>query len=298
MKKPQFSPEDISTILETASKCGGILIGGQAINCWALLLEQIDQEPWKNLRPYTSTDADFLCSEVEMMTIYKKLKEIGFMAEVFLPHNNEKKINTGALSITYPNTKPKKVLEVNLLRQLEGLSIQEIKETAKTIPIAGVDIQVLDPIRLLESKTISLNTLDQSDRQDAKHLEIMVLVLKRLLENGAYDNRENVISRIVSNAQHQLGLDTLKIHRIDILDAIPWDKWKDSKNPDLKEFAAQEHIIKETRNQKLNEVDELEKWLDSLNPKPPGEPPLNDPRQTEGPTPPRVCRQSRSRDRP
>jgi hypothetical protein len=54
-KQPEFhdpkTPEDIAHVLIAIAKSGCIIIGGQAINLWSILLEKIDQEPWKSSRP-------------------------------------------------------------------------------------------------------------------------------------------------------------------------------------------------------------------------------------------------------
>lgn len=99
MKPKTFSPTDLEPILKIASDCGLILVGGQAVGCWATLLETPDEEPWKSRRPYTSRDADALCTRNQMLQFAKSLTESGWAGEVYEPDKNEERINTGAIRI-------------------------------------------------------------------------------------------------------------------------------------------------------------------------------------------------------
>lgn len=266
-----FTPEDLEPILKLASECGMILVGGQAVNSWAVLLEDPEVEPWKSLRPYTSGDADMLCSEIQMLKFAKALSDSGWGVEVFRPEGKEEKINVGAIRIKGRIGGRNRFVEMNLLRQLEGVSIQEIEETKEEIPIKNHTIKVIDCLRILESKTISLNTLDQAQRQDRKHLILCCAALREILKESAKcPDPAGLIataSRVVRNAESQLGLDTLKHHKLDLLGSIPWETWKNSKHPELKEFAEKEDPIRSEIHGKIAEVKELKQWLESLSPK-------------------------------
>lgn len=273
-KQEPFTPEELEPILNLASECGMILIGGQAVNSWALLLETPEDEPWKSLRPYTSLDADMLCSEYQMLKFAKALSDTGWGVEAFKAEGKEKTINVGAIRIRGVIGGKKRTVELNLLRQLEGISNAEIEETKEAIPIKSHSVHVIDCLRILESKTISLNTLDQSQRQDRKHLILCCAAVKTILkESVKMPNLEGPIAtakRIVRNANAELGLDTLQHHNIDLLDAIPWKEWMKSKQPELSAFAKTESSIRAEIQNKIQETKDLKQWLESLNPKNPG----------------------------
>jgi hypothetical protein len=280
-KKPQpFTPEDLEPILSIASQCGMILVGGQAVNTWAVLLEDPEAEPWKSLRPYTSRDADLLSSEIQMMRFAKELTKQGWGVEVFHPEGKEKKINVGAMRIQGEIAGTKKFLEINLLKELQGLSVQEIEENKQEVPIKEKSIHVIDCLRLLESKTISLNTLDQTDRQDRKHLILCVASLNELLKIGAKSAEPETIlataKRIVQNAQSGLGLDTQQHHNVKLLDAIPWKEWQTHSNPQIKAFADKESLFKTEIGNNIEEARELKTWIQDLYQKKPPKEELND----------------------
>jgi hypothetical protein len=276
MKPDPFTPGELEPILKAASECGMILVGGQAVNSWAVLLENPESEPWKSLRPYTSKDADMICSEIQMLKLAKALSDSGWEVAVFAPQGREKNLNVGAIRIEGMIAGKRRFVEINLLRQLDGVSIQEINENKEDIPIKDHTIKVIDCLRLLESKTISLDTLDQGQRQDRKHLVLCCAALREILREGAKSPETSGLiataNRVVHNAEHQLGLDTLKHHGVDLLDSIPWETWGESKHPELRAFAGQEETIRAGIQEKIVEAAALKRWLASLNPKaPPGD---------------------------
>lgn len=271
MTSATFTAGDLEPILKIASDCGLILIGGQAVGSWATLLETPDEEPWKSSRPYTSKDADMLCGRNQMLQFARALTEDGWAIEIFEPDKNEEKINTGALRIQGMIGGKRQVVELNLLKQLEGPSNQEIEENLERIPILSSFIRTIDPLRLLESKTISLNTLDQSRRQDKSHVVLCLATLRSLLAitgNGPdWPNAVRTARRIIQNTNDQIGLDTLTRHQIHLLDAIPWEAWRQSNNPEIQDFGNEEQTQREHVEMKLKEIDELKQWIESLQPK-------------------------------
>ena len=135
----------------------------------------------------------------------------------------------------------------------------------------------------MESKTISLNTLDQKNRQDKSHLELCVAMMNRILvETGKGPQWATAVShanKIVTNSKHPLGLDTLTRHAINLLDAIPWEIWRNSGNPTLEQFGADEQQHRQQMHDSIQESEELENWYRQLNPKPhkyPKSPKFND----------------------
>ncbi len=272
MKHKTFSPADLEPILQIASDCGLILVGGQAVGCWATLLESPDEEPWKSRRPYTSRDADALCTRNQMLQFAKSLTENGWIVEVYEPDKKEERINTGAIRIQGMIGNKLQTVEMNLLKQLEGLSNQEIEETAIDIPIRQSFIRTIDSLRLLESKTISLHSLDQTARQDGNHLILCIATLKKILQEtgkelewpGALQSAQ----RVIQNANHQVGLDMLTRHQINLLDAIPWEAWSHCGNPSLEQLGQAEPVHRKEMLDAIQNATELENWFRNLNPKP------------------------------
>jgi hypothetical protein len=207
-----------------------------------------------------------------MLQFAKSLTESGWEVEVYEPDKNEERINTGAIRIHGMIGNKRQTVEMNLLKQLEGLSNQEIEETATDIPIRQSSIRTIDTLRLLESKTISLHSLDQTARQDGNHLILCIATLKKILEEtgkgpewpGALQSAQ----RIIQNANHQVGLDILTRHQINLLDAIPWEAWRDSGNPALEQLGQAEPEHRKEMLDAIQNATELEDWFRKLNPKP------------------------------
>lgn len=263
-----YTPADLEPILAIASQCGLILVGGQAVNIWCCLMEKPAEEPWASMRPYVSMDADTLGDAMQMMKLAKALEARGWKVTVAQPNKDEARINTGLLTIRGKISGRDSILEMNLLKHLEGLSNQEIRESAETIRLGKARITTLDPLRLLESKTISLNTLDQTNRQDKKHLRLCLALVETLLEEtGKLPDPDRALAaarRIADNAVHPLGLDTLTRHGINLLDAIPWERWRKNNNPEIAGYTNQEAQLRQQMAQRIQDQKETQEWLDAL----------------------------------
>ena len=272
MKAHQFTPQDLEELFGIAASCELVLVGGQAVACWARLLEKPDLEPWKSKRPYTSRDADAIGSKTQMLEFARTLRNLGWKVEIFLPEGDEIAINTGALRIhgQFPNQADS--IEMNFLKHLQGQTYQTIRQQAILIPINKREALVIGPLRLLESKTISLNTLDQNGRQDKSHLQLCVAITREMLATAgksplwpaALDNANEIIGM----AKQEFGINSLRFHQIDLLEAIPWEFWRSSRQSELAEFAGSESLHRSEVRDLINKDVEIEDWLQQLNPNP------------------------------
>jgi len=267
-----FTPQDLEELFEIAASCELVLVGGQAVACWAMLLERPELEPWKSKRPYTSRDADAIGSKTQMLEFARALQKLGWKVEIFLPEGNETAINTGALRIHGQFANQAECIEMNFLKHLQGQTYQTIRQQAARIPIDKRDALVIDPLRLLESKTISLNTLDQHDRQDRSHLQLCVAIAREMLATASkgplWPTALANAGEIIGMAKQEFGINTLRFHQIDLLDAIPWEAWRSSNQPELSSFANSESLHRNEVGEILNKDVEIEDWLQQLNPNP------------------------------
>ncbi len=206
-----------------------------------------------------------------MLQFAKSLTENGWEVEVFEPNKQEERINTGAVRIRGMIGNRRQTVEMNLLKQLEGLSNQEIEETATEIPLRKSFIRTIDSLRLLESKTISLHSLDQTTRQDGNHLLLCIATLKKILEQAGegaeWQAALQSAQRIIQNANHQVGLDVFTRHKTNLLDAIPWETWRNSGNSSLAQLGCAEAEHRQKMLDSIQTAMELEVWFRKLNPK-------------------------------
>lgn len=220
-----FSLDDLVTVFGKLQEAGwdAILVGGQAVNVWANQFQR-DSASWSALQPYTSRDLDYHGGLAEARRAMQILGARGKLNTSMEPSPN-----AGLLTVSLPDGQ---VLLVDILTGVFGLSAAEVERTAVRLsgigPLAGLTLRVIHPLLLLECKAASLRGLNQSDRQDAKHLRILILVIHEWLTEQLSQPRSvfRSIERLGACALSPDGLQAF-VNGIDVLQAIPLDAMRE-----------------------------------------------------------------------
>jgi hypothetical protein len=146
------------------------LFGGQAVNFWADYFDRKgDAKELHALRPFTSKDCDIWVSPRAWTEIQKT--ESNRLVQGVSPAD-------GQLGILTLQQAPLRV--VDLLSGVYGIRQEELGRLCERAPVYN-GIKVIDPIFLFRSKCHCLLGLDQSDRQDARHVRMLALILPEYL---------------------------------------------------------------------------------------------------------------------
>lgn len=138
---------------------GLLLVGGQAVNLWAERY-QAEETKISSYQPFTSLDADF----------YRRTTEMHLPAnwrEIPNPTKGRVRIVSHVLEGPEGQT-------AEVLRSVNGLSEKELNDGAIPIEYAGSPMWFLVPPTLFQAKLANVRSLDQKDRQDVKHLKLLV----------------------------------------------------------------------------------------------------------------------------
>ncbi len=218
MKKK--SPEELKSLfLEIQGEADLILVGGQAVNFWAVAYQSQIPE-LEEYRPFSSQDIDFLGGKVEASICHQILGGTLKLNKNFSPSPN-----TGVLVTNFQNEQ----LRIDFLSSVFGLNDDEIYKSAIEFKgqdlLAGVSLKILNPILTLESKLKSLVGLPQVGRQDRKHLKIAILIANKYLTELCTSKKPrvglNLIERLYRTAKSDAGLQVWMENEIDITQAIP-----------------------------------------------------------------------------
>jgi len=137
-----------------------VLVAGQAVNFWASYFSK--QEPDLELfKPFVSKDIDLFGSAEGFREMKKVIKgELKMSADVRTP----------VIGVFTTDSEP--VLIFELLRSVYGpVLTDKIKQRAKRVG----GISVIDPLSLLISKCHNAGGISQENRQDIRHVKMMVL---------------------------------------------------------------------------------------------------------------------------
>ncbi len=221
-----FAPEELAAVFRSLQAAGwdAVLVGGQAVNLWARRYER-DLPSWDALRPYTSRDLDYHGGLPEARLAMRILR-----AEGQLNTGADPSPNAGVLKTRLPDGRQ---LLVDILTGVYGVSAVEVERTAVawtgTGPLDGLILRVIHPLLLLEGKVASLRGLPQAGRQDAKHLAIMVLVVRQWLSEQLSVPRPvfRTVERLAACAASPDGVHAFA-QGLDLAQALPLEEMREA----------------------------------------------------------------------
>ena len=158
-------PHDYRLICE--SDPAPIIVGGQAINLWAISFLQ-PGAPDLASKVYGSKDLDILAN-TKVLAYLKKLP-----GWVYKPQSFRNWMDTRVATL-HGMTRDGRKLLVEVLHSVHGLEAQDLK-TAEYVRQGGGVYRVLDPIVMMKAKAANLRDLDQAGpppRQDRHHLQLI-----------------------------------------------------------------------------------------------------------------------------
>jgi hypothetical protein len=211
----------------------GVLVGGHAVNFWALNYRQ-PTPAWSELLPYTSEDVDFLGGRAEALHC-KKL----FGGTSNLNDGTDPSPQAGVILAPINGS----VVRFDIITSIIGVETRTAIKTALTRPGEPTTVnalRVLHPLHCLIGKTAALAQLPQSGRQDLKHLKLSVLIVHAFVTERIGKARPflNMVERIFDLAMNELGLRVWHQHDIEIEKALPLEILPEQKDERLLKFAS------------------------------------------------------------
>ncbi|MEI6862575.1 MAG: hypothetical protein WCL04_10035, partial [Verrucomicrobiota bacterium] len=178
-------PADFAPVLATEKPL--LLVGGQAVNLWALYYREHTAE----LAPFVSHDVDVL-GDRETLEMLGKLAGVKPQFFPLRPPSNE-------VGVVIAKDTAGQPMLIEVLRYVHGVGDKELREPIYTLAIGEgqVRVQVPGPIALLQAKIANVADLKQTGRQDARHVRILVQLmpgylkdLKRATAEGSLEERK------------------------------------------------------------------------------------------------------------
>lgn len=162
-------PDDFAAHLATTEPV--LLVGGQAVNLWALYYEKRTAE----LAPFVSRDVDILGDRATLEALGKLA---GAKPQFFplKPPSNE----VGVVIANDPKGRP---LLIEVLRYVHGIDNEELLDPVYTVAIGKTEVRLPSPIALLQAKISNVTDIAQKGRQDARHVLILTRLLPAYLED-------------------------------------------------------------------------------------------------------------------
>lgn len=189
-----------------------VVVGGQAANAWATYYSERVGDELRRFRPFTSKDID-LAGDRELLRRIEKA-------------------TGGKLTYSEPRSPVLGMVEagtgddarkVEVLHHVKGLNRDDLDD-AIAVSVGGSVVRLLSPPKVLKAKLCNAITLDQSDRNDVKHVRIMVLCVREfmldVLESVAagHASQRDFVDLMEEVREIVLSPDAVKAERIWTLD--------------------------------------------------------------------------------
>jgi len=147
-----------------------LLVGGHAVNVWALSYHDRATAEIAPHEPLTSSDMDIYATRNALLWLGRELGgDVRFA--------DPREIVLGAMEIDVGG----RPFLLEALRSIKGVSVEELTEFRALVEVAGSEILVPLPHVLLKAKLSNALELDQGDRQDVKHVKLLAVVLREYL---------------------------------------------------------------------------------------------------------------------
>jgi hypothetical protein len=165
-----------------------MVVGGHAVNIWALAYSSRLDLQLRPYAPFTTKDLDLWGPRKILDSLAQKYNVPVTLSPPRSPGIGYVVIPKGALQ-----------LKVELLSGVNGLRRIE-EQNGVQLHILGTKVRVLDAISCLKAKIANVADIDQSRRQDVKHVKIMKLCAREfavdMIDQG---NRGRISERLAIN---------------------------------------------------------------------------------------------------
>jgi hypothetical protein len=195
----ETQPQDFDAIFSQ----GVVIVGGHAVNLWASFYADRGDPMLARFAPFTSKDADIFLKDRDLA-----LAVAAAAGWQFRSNPEPRSPVLGAIVMK----KGRVELQVDVLRSVTGLTAKDLAATESITFANGKSYSVPAPEVMLKAKLANLNTHDQKERQDERHVRILTRCSAHYLadactamEAGALSEREAVerfmaAHRVVTNA--------------------------------------------------------------------------------------------------
>jgi hypothetical protein len=209
--------EHLDRLLKEAGEA--ILVGGQAVAFWAAFY-QVPINDWP--QAFVTKDADFLGVREDAARFARILG-----GKVEYPKTVS--ILVGVVRARAPDGKP---YEVDVLHRLTGLSAEEVRRHAKKIQDTKREATylVLSPVDCLISRLENVRLIaDKQNDVGAWHVRLAIRIVHAFVEELLDDDNEKEAIRVATDvlraATHAMGLNAYRRYGIDVLEAVPLEKY-------------------------------------------------------------------------
>lgn len=227
-----FTLEDALPVIEQAMSPKTILVGGQAINLWAAILD-VDIAS-----PFLTRDIDFIGSQVDAIAADAKILRDHTL---ILATMDDSSINSATIEVTFPAEN--KSIVIDYLIRIHGVDRKDIDNSVIEMDVGTVVIRVIHPFHLMRSKISNLSIRQKQDSAGIAQAEASIAIFRAFLleymmqPEATSRSILNMIRKVIHFAKGSFAVDAYHAFNIEPLSAIPVAELAATKEGALQKFA-------------------------------------------------------------
>jgi hypothetical protein len=150
------------------------IVAGQAVNIWAKIYERRTDAGLEVFRPFTSKDLDLAGDS-------KLLDRIRMLSGGRTLYAGPRSAVVGSVELMIRS----EVRKVEVLRDVKGLAPRDLEDVIEVgLPAMGLRVRVLSPTKVLKAKLCNSAEIDQENRNDVRHVRIMISCVREFLRDA------------------------------------------------------------------------------------------------------------------
>lgn len=229
--RPALTLDDALPVIAEAMSDKTVLVGGQAVNLWAVLLKV------EVSSPFLTRDIDLVGNRKDALLADKR---ITLPHTLFLASLNDNSINAAVIEVHFPGDN--EATPIDYLMTLYGLDRDKIESSAIEVAIDELIIRVIHPILLLQSKICNLKLKSKRTIEARHQAQISIAIVRAFLDstlmNHEISARQNLnmLRQVISLSKGHFAVAAYKEFGIDTMDALPMQSIEIVTDPMLERF--------------------------------------------------------------
>jgi hypothetical protein len=218
-------------VIAEAMSDNTVLVGGQAVNLWAVLLRV------EVYSPFLTRDIDLVGDRKDALLADKR---ITLPHKLFLASLDDSSINAAVIAVHFPGDN--ETTPIDYLMTLYGLDRDKIESSAINVAIDELIIRVIHPILLLQSKICNLNLKSKRTVEARLQAQISIAIVRAFLDSTLMNQKIsarknlNMLRQVTSFSKSIFAVAAYKEFGIDTMDALPVTMLDSITNPTLQRF--------------------------------------------------------------
>jgi hypothetical protein len=233
-KSSYLTRDQASEIIKRASSSNSVLVGGQSVLMWC---EHFGiEQPIAVL----TRDIDFYGGKEAVLEAADSLG--AYNPRVYMATLDDVTPNSGKIAIDIPGLATP--CEIDFVYLVKGLGSMEVLDKAVEMWIDGVQLNVIHPLLLIESKLTNVATIPHKRGEEGvAQARLSIEIARHYIEMRMAEDEPRTTLNMVKRALRFATTDEARYcwyhHGLDVTRAVPLDKLKASKEPTLQRFVAE-----------------------------------------------------------